>query len=238
MHGQELLVALVTMGAAVAIGVLVGAAAGTLAASAAHGAADAPSRRGRSSWAGGLAKTRGNLARRLLDAWTGGGGPRRLAAARRGDPAQLRRRREGDAGAARAVAARGARRADAPASCGPWSTSAVRTLLIARRPSRPSRAKPEVILVVGVNGVGKTTTIGKLAHRYRQAGRTVLVVAADTFRAAAIEQLARVGGARRRRPGQAPARRRSVGGRLRRGAAPPSRAARTWSSSTPPADCT
>jgi fused signal recognition particle receptor len=49
--------------------------------------------------------------------------------------------------------------------------------------------KPHVILVVGVNGVGKTTTIGKLAHRYRSAGQTVLLVAADTFRAAASEQL-------------------------------------------------
>jgi fused signal recognition particle receptor len=43
--------------------------------------------------------------------------------------------------------------------------------------------------VVGVNGVGKTTTIGKLAHRYQQAGKAVLLVAADTFRAAATEQL-------------------------------------------------
>jgi fused signal recognition particle receptor len=46
-----------------------------------------------------------------------------------------------------------------------------------------------VILVVGVNGVGKTTTIGKLAHRYKQEGKSVLLVAADTFRAAATEQL-------------------------------------------------
>lgn len=52
-------------------------------------------------------------------------------------------------------------------------------------------AKPHVILVVGVNGVGKTTTIGKLAHRYRRDGRKVLLVAADTFRAAAPEQLAK-----------------------------------------------
>jgi fused signal recognition particle receptor len=48
---------------------------------------------------------------------------------------------------------------------------------------------PEVILVVGVNGVGKTTTIGKLAHTLRAQGKTVLLAAADTFRAAAIEQL-------------------------------------------------
>jgi len=50
-------------------------------------------------------------------------------------------------------------------------------------------ASPQVIFVVGVNGTGKTTTIGKLAHRFRQEGRTVLLCAADTFRAAATEQL-------------------------------------------------
>lgn len=48
---------------------------------------------------------------------------------------------------------------------------------------------PYVIMVVGVNGVGKTTTIGKLAHRFKKAGKTVILGAADTFRAAAIEQL-------------------------------------------------
>ncbi|MBR3664787.1 MAG: signal recognition particle-docking protein FtsY [Desulfovibrio sp.] len=48
---------------------------------------------------------------------------------------------------------------------------------------------PEVVLMVGVNGVGKTTTIGKLAHRERLRGRKVMICAADTFRAAAIEQL-------------------------------------------------
>lgn len=48
---------------------------------------------------------------------------------------------------------------------------------------------PEVILMVGVNGVGKTTTIGKLAHRARMQGRKVMIAAGDTFRAAAIEQL-------------------------------------------------
>lgn len=50
-------------------------------------------------------------------------------------------------------------------------------------------AKPFVILVVGVNGVGKTTTIGKLAHNFRMGGKSVLLGAADTFRAAAVDQL-------------------------------------------------
>jgi fused signal recognition particle receptor len=49
--------------------------------------------------------------------------------------------------------------------------------------------KPFVILMVGVNGVGKTTTIGKLARRFQQEGRTVMLAAGDTFRAAAVEQL-------------------------------------------------
>jgi len=49
--------------------------------------------------------------------------------------------------------------------------------------------KPYIILVVGVNGVGKTTTIGKLAYNFKQAGKNVLLGAADTFRAAAVEQL-------------------------------------------------
>jgi fused signal recognition particle receptor len=50
-------------------------------------------------------------------------------------------------------------------------------------------AKPYIILVVGVNGVGKTTTIGKLAYNFKKAGKSVLLGAADTFRAAAVDQL-------------------------------------------------
>ena len=71
----------------------------------------------------------------------------------------------------------------------------VAQLLEENTPSRPAdfdaplNNLPHVILVVGVNGVGKTTTIGKLAWRYAQAGRSVLIGAGDTFRAAAIEQL-------------------------------------------------
>ncbi len=57
------------------------------------------------------------------------------------------------------------------------------------RPLDPSGHKPFVILMVGVNGVGKTTTIGKLARRYQAEGRSVMLAAGDTFRAAAVEQL-------------------------------------------------
>ena len=64
------------------------------------------------------------------------------------------------------------------------------TSILAEDSSNPeSKDRPTVILVVGVNGVGKTTTIGKLANRYRKTGKSVLVAAADTFRAAAGEQL-------------------------------------------------
>ena len=55
--------------------------------------------------------------------------------------------------------------------------------------SEPLPCKPYVVLVVGVNGVGKTTTIGKLAYQYKKAGKKVYLGAADTFRAAAVEQL-------------------------------------------------
>jgi len=63
---------------------------------------------------------------------------------------------------------------------------------ILTRPSEvvPFAARPWVVFVVGVNGVGKTTTIGKLAAAWKREGRTTLVCAADTFRAAAAEQLA------------------------------------------------
>ena len=55
--------------------------------------------------------------------------------------------------------------------------------------SIPANKKPYVIMVVGVNGVGKTTTIGKLAYQFKQKGKNVLLGAADTFRAAAVDQL-------------------------------------------------
>jgi fused signal recognition particle receptor len=57
------------------------------------------------------------------------------------------------------------------------------------RPVEEFPQKPWVVLVVGVNGVGKTTTIGKLANEYRTGGKKVMLAAADTFRAGAVEQL-------------------------------------------------
>ena len=70
--------------------------------------------------------------------------------------------------------------------------------------------RPYVIMIVGINGVGKTTTVGKLAHNYRTAGHSVMIAAADTFRAAANEQLeiwAKRSGASivRQKPGADPA---------------------------------
>ena len=63
--------------------------------------------------------------------------------------------------------------------------------MLADLPAAPAiTARPHVVLVVGVNGTGKTTTVGKLAHHYMTTGRSVVIAAADTFRAAAIEQLA------------------------------------------------
>lgn len=53
----------------------------------------------------------------------------------------------------------------------------------------PKNEYPQIIVVIGVNGVGKTTSVGKIANRYKKAGKKVLIAAADTFRAAAIEQL-------------------------------------------------
>ncbi|MDX1410379.1 MAG: signal recognition particle-docking protein FtsY, partial [Saprospiraceae bacterium] len=53
----------------------------------------------------------------------------------------------------------------------------------------PADQVPHVLLVVGVNGVGKTTTIGKLAHQYKQRGKSIVLGAGDTFRAAAVDQL-------------------------------------------------
>jgi fused signal recognition particle receptor len=79
----------------------------------------------------------------------------------------------------------------------PSAEAAVRAELASRlmpgephwRPRAAVAGQPAVVLMVGVNGTGKTTTIGKLAHEYRVEGSSVLLAAADTFRAAAIDQL-------------------------------------------------
>ncbi len=62
------------------------------------------------------------------------------------------------------------------------------------RPMPLYTKKPQVVLVVGVNGSGKTTTIGKLASQFKAAGKDVVIAAGDTFRAAAVEQLQVWGG--------------------------------------------
>ena len=62
-------------------------------------------------------------------------------------------------------------------------------LIPQEKPIPLRRARPFVIMVVGVNGTGKTTTIGKMAQKFAAQGKSVLMAAADTFRAAAIEQL-------------------------------------------------
>jgi fused signal recognition particle receptor len=138
--------------------------------------------------AGGLAATRGGFMTRL----------RGLLVGSTIDPAAWDEVEEvliaGDVGAGLAgdvVEAAQSRRGDASA------TDAVRAVLRDRlssrdpgwdlRPATPGQ--PAVVLVVGVNGTGKTTTIGKLAHRERAAGRRVILAAADTFRAAAADQL-------------------------------------------------
>ena len=65
----------------------------------------------------------------------------------------------------------------------------ITTISVADAPAIEAKDGPTVILVVGVNGAGKTTTIGKLAHRYLSQGKSVMLAAGDTFRAAAVEQL-------------------------------------------------
>ena len=78
---------------------------------------------------------------------------------------------------------------DADAVWAALRAEATRILGIGGGAIRTSSAKPTVVLMVGVNGVGKTTTIGKLATRYNAAGKKVVLAAGDTFRAAAVQQL-------------------------------------------------
>ena len=78
---------------------------------------------------------------------------------------------------------------DADALRGELRALLIELLQPCQRPLALGEGKARVILVIGVNGVGKTTTIGKLAHRLQAEGRSVLLAAGDTFRAAAVEQL-------------------------------------------------
>jgi fused signal recognition particle receptor len=138
--------------------------------------------------AGGLAATRGGFMTRL----------RGLLVGATIDPAAWNEVEEvliaGDIGARLAsdiVETARARRGDATAE--EAVRAVLRERLTTRDPDWDLRAavadRPAVVLVVGVNGTGKTTTIGKLAHRERAAGRRVILAAADTFRAAAADQL-------------------------------------------------
>jgi len=79
--------------------------------------------------------------------------------------------------------------ADSPALLAALRADLVARLAKVERPLDVAGRRPFVLLMVGVNGVGKTTTIGKLAHRYKADGRNVVLAAGDTFRAAAVEQL-------------------------------------------------
>ncbi len=188
MQGHELLVALVTMGAAIGIGALLAIPLSRFQQrSTGVGAVPGVEPPRRNAWVVGLARTRGTLAQRLLDSWSGAGD--RDAWLQRVEEILL----SSDVGvkATQTLLERWRREVGGVRDAAELRrvvTAGVSDLLTEPAPVA-SAHKPEVILVVGVNGVGKTTTIGKLAHRYRSEGRSVLVVAGDTFRAAAIEQL-------------------------------------------------
>jgi fused signal recognition particle receptor len=139
-------------------------------------------------WVTGLAKTRGNFAERLRAAW---GSQRAGADLLHEIEAVLLSADVGVAATRRLIGELETEmsRAETPESLRASLQERMMGLLGADAPEDSAAHKPHVILVVGVNGVGKTTTIGKLAHRYREAGKSVLLVAADTFRAAATEQL-------------------------------------------------
>jgi fused signal recognition particle receptor len=153
------------------------------------GRGDAPRQRG-ASWLSGMARTRGGLARRLLDAWGGAGKAEEwlleveqiLLSSDVGVKAtgELLERLRPDI-----------RKVESSEELRRLIRGALRDLVAGDGVPEFSTQRPTVVLVVGVNGVGKTTTIAKLAHRFRQRGQKVLLVAADTFRAAAVEQLQR-----------------------------------------------
>ncbi len=147
------------------------------------------------SWLGRLRAGLGRSAGRL------GGGIADIVRGKRLDAATLAELEDAliAADLGPAVAARLTAALSKSAPRGEIDDAAVRRLLAAEiaailvpvaRPLEPNPAnRPHVVLVTGVNGTGKTTTIGKLAHYYTQRGKRVVLAAGDTFRAAAIEQL-------------------------------------------------
>ncbi|MBP9996102.1 MAG: signal recognition particle-docking protein FtsY [Lachnospiraceae bacterium] len=76
-----------------------------------------------------------------------------------------------------------------PIACKEFLINGIKEQMMVKREDYEFLSEPSVVMVIGVNGVGKTTTIGKLANIYRSKGKKVLIAAADTFRAAATEQL-------------------------------------------------
>ena len=76
-----------------------------------------------------------------------------------------------------------------PSACKELLVSTIKQQMTVNENAYDFENKTSVILMIGVNGVGKTTTVGKLAAQYKRAGKKVIMAAADTFRAAAIEQL-------------------------------------------------
>jgi len=187
-----LLLALATIAGALLIGLLAARFAPVAAVRPAEGEGEGASaesgQRRPISWVRGLEKTRGSLARRLLESLAGGGDSE--AALARVEETLL----ASDVGAVATARLlerwrRDLRSAGSAAEVRRVVQAGVAELLGGDGGMRQPSTGPLVMLVVGVNGVGKTTTIGKLAYRYRQEGKKVLLVAADTFRAAAIEQL-------------------------------------------------
>jgi fused signal recognition particle receptor len=142
----------------------------------------------------GLAKTAQQIRERLSDA--GPSGPSQAAMAASGRAVQvdsLDSLEDALVGADVGLAATGQIVAevsrDQSGPLGERVAAVIRRILTEVPAPPPMITVPHVILVVGVNGTGKTTSVGKLAHFYREAGKSVLVCAADTYRAAAVDQL-------------------------------------------------
>jgi fused signal recognition particle receptor len=168
-------------------------AAGEGAGAAAPAAAD-PAASGAEPEAGASAARPGLLGR-ILGRGTGGEAPRRVL-----DDAMLESLEDllvrADMGVetasrvtANLAAAHRGRRLSVPEIKDLLAAEIARIMEPVARPLPLGRARPQVVLVVGVNGSGKTTTIGKLAAQLRAAGKSVVIAAGDTFRAAAVEQL-------------------------------------------------